>query len=205
MIRNVIFDLGNVLLGFKPEEFLIKENYPADIRQLLMKDVFLSKEWQDIDRGEITADTAIGLIAGRSLLKREEIALIFKKRDEMLIPLDLNIKLLPELKKAGYRLFFLSNFPADIFPEIRSRYSFFSYFDNGIISADVKCIKPDIRIFRIFLEKFSLDPAECLFIDDMEVNVISAREAGMEALCTYGATPLPETFSVILSVAGIDR
>jgi len=90
-------------------------------------------------------------------------------------PINGNITLLPELKKRGFKLYYLSNFPDDIFDEVFNGYEFFKFFDGGLISSRVKCIKPDIKIFEIIIEKYSLSKNECLFIDDIEINTKAAQ------------------------------
>ena len=109
------------------------------------------------------------------------------------------MSLLPELKKRGLRLYFLSNFPGDIFEEIRSGYYFFKYFDGGIISAEVNLSKPDIRIYRALIDKYSLIPEESLFIDDIEVNVMAAKETGMKGFITYGKIGMKNEIEKILN------
>jgi len=187
MIKNIVFDLGNVLINFRPSEFFDKKNYPENIKATILSDIFYSKEWAMMDNGEINTTEAIDAIALKSSLKREEIAHIFNLRAELMFPLDTNVKLLPELKKRGFRLYFLSNFPMDIFEEIKTGYYFFKYFDGGIISSEAKFSKPDSRIYEILLEKYSLIPEECLFIDDLEINVKAAEAGGMKGLVTFGS------------------
>ncbi len=75
----------------------------------------------------------------------------------------------------------------DIFEEIKTGYYFFKYFDGGIISSEAKFSKPDSRIYEILLEKYSLIPEECLYIDDLEINVKAAEVAGMKGLVTFGS------------------
>ena len=190
MIKNIVFDLGNVLISFKPEEFLNKQNLPENIKSIILTDVFKSQEWIMLDNGDITTSEAIDAIAIRSILKKEEIARIFSLRTELMFSLDTNVKLLPELRERGFRLFYLSNFPIDIFEKIRTGYSFFKYFEGGIISAEVKHSKPNSRIYEILLEKYSLIPEECLFIDDIEINVIAAEKLGMKGLATFGSVEI---------------
>ena len=187
MIKNIVFDLGNVLLSFMPSDFLDKKNYPENFKKRILSDVFESQEWQMIDRGEMTALEAIDSIALKSSLKKEEISHIFNLRTEMLFPLDGNVKLLPALKKQGYRLYFLSNFPGDIFEEIESGYYFFRYFDGGVISAHARFTKPDIRIYAHLLEKYSLKAEESLFFDDLEQNVQASISAGIKGIVTHGS------------------
>ena len=187
MIKNIIFDLGNVLLSFKPSEYFDKHKYPSTIKETILEDIFGSKEWRMLDDGNISTDEAIDAISKRSSLKKEEIVHIFNLRTDLLYPLDSNVKLLPGLKKRGFKLYYLSNFPMDIFDEVRSGYFFFKYFNGGLISAEAKSSKPDTRIYEILLERYSLLPEECLYIDDLEPNVISARSFGMRGLFTNGS------------------
>jgi FMN phosphatase YigB (HAD superfamily) len=187
MIKNIVFDLGNVLLSFRPEEFLTKKNYAEDYKQKILSDIFRSKEWLLLDNGDINLNEAIDLIASRSSFKKEEIASVFNLRAELMYPLSLNVDLLPDLSKRGFRLFYLSNFPIDIYEEIKAQYSFFKYFDGGLISAEIKFSKPDTRIFEILTEKYLLKPKETLFIDDLEINVKGAEKTGMKGLVTFGS------------------
>jgi FMN phosphatase YigB (HAD superfamily) len=187
MIKNIVFDLGNVLISFRPSEYFDKKQYPENIKARILSDIFGSKEWLLLDNGELTTAEVIESIASRSSLRKDEIAHIFNLRTELMYPLDQNVKLLPVLKKQGFNLYFLSNFPADIFEEIRSGYYFFKYFEGGIISAEVKVSKPDNRIYYALLEKYSLAPEECLFIDDTEVNVKAGEAVGMKGLVTFGS------------------
>jgi putative hydrolase of the HAD superfamily len=182
MIKNIVFDLGNVLISFKPSEFLDKKGYSSEEKNMILNDIFRSQEWVRIDKGEITTPEAIELISARSSLKKDEIEYFFDLRREILFPIEQNIIILPGLKKRGFRLYFLSNFPDDLFDEVYSGNAFFKYFSGGIISARVKAAKPDRKIFDILLERHSLLPGECLFIDDIEINVQTAKKVGMRAI-----------------------
>ena len=194
MVKNIIFDLGNVLISFRPSEYFDKHRYPAVIKATILSDIFGSKEWLMLDKGEITTPEAIDAISLTSSLKREEIVHIFNLRTDLMFPIDQNVKLLPELKKQDFRLYYLSNFPLDIFEEVKNGYYFFKYFDGGLISAEAKSSKPDRKIYEILLEKYSIKPEDCLFVDDIEINVKTAEDIGMTGLVTYG---LPEISKLI--------
>jgi len=198
MIKNIVFDLGNVLIRFRPSEFFEKKKYPEELKTIILSDIFGSKEWKMLDNGDINLTEGIDSISVRSSLKKHEIACIFNLRTEMMYPIDNNVRLLPGLKKRGFRLYFLSNFPIDIFDEIKSKYSFFRYFDGGIISSEVRFSKPDSRIYKILLEKYSLPPGECLFIDDLEINCQAAKVLGMKVLVTFGSENISREINVAL-------
>lgn len=198
MIKNIVFDLGNVLLSFRPAEFLETKKYPQPLKEQILADVFGSPEWLMIDNGDITTEDAIEAIAGRSLLKREEIVRIFDLRREILFPLDVNIKVLPELRKRGYSLYFLSNFPPDLWPEVR-KYEFFYYFEGGLISGEAGASKPYKPIYEMLIKKFGINPRECLYIDDLEANVETAVSLGMKGVTTYGSLKIAGMIDEALS------
>ncbi len=201
MVKNIIFDLGNVLISFKPSEYFNKHKYPVTIKSTILSDIFGSKEWLKLDNGEITTSEAIDTIASQSSLKKEEIVHIFNLRTDLMFPLDTNVRLLPELKKRGFMLYYLSNFPMDIFEEISTGYYFFKNFDGGLISAEAKSSKPDSRIYEILLEKYSLLSQECLFIDDIEINVRAAEALGMNGLVTHGSLEISKEIEKALKLS----
>ncbi len=199
MIKNVVFDLGNVLISFRPSEYLSKNNCQSEEKNIILSDIFGSPEWFLLDDGKITTTEAIDDIARKSSLKREEIARIFNERTRIFYSLEKNAGILPELKKQGFKLYYISNFPSDIFDEVKKGYGFFSHFDGGIISAHVKCSKPDKKIFSIFLEMYRLVPEECLYIDDTEINVRVAESFGMKGFVTFGSPDISEEVQKILT------
>lgn len=170
------------MISFRPSEYLEKNNYPPEIRDIILRDIFNSHEWLLIDNGNLTPEEAIHKISRKSSLKMPEIVHIFNKRTDIMFPLESNVRLLPELKEKGFKLYYLSNFPLDIFDEIKNGYPFFRYFDGGLISAEVKHSKPDVRFYKILFEKYGIKPEESLYIDDIESNVKAAEFLGMKVI-----------------------
>lgn len=182
MITTLIFDLGNVLISWKPEEYFEKNGYDKAHKEIIIAEIFKSPEWLQLDNGDFTLEEAVERIAVKSSLEKAEIRAIFDLRTKIIFPLTRNTSLLPVLKKHGFKLYFLSNFPDDIFDEIHNKYDFFRLFDGGEISARIKASKPDEKIFRIFLKKHSLAAENCLFIDDSHKNANSAEMLGMKVI-----------------------
>jgi putative hydrolase of the HAD superfamily len=89
----------------------------------------------------------------------------------------------------------------DIFEEVTSGYYFFKYFDGGVISAHAKSSKPDSRIYKILIEKYSLIPEECLFIDDLEINVKAAENEGMKGITTLGSSDISNEIEEALGLS----
>ncbi len=182
MIRNIVFDLGNVLLSWKPGEFLLKSGYDEEATRLILNTVFRSQAWISLDNGDITKEEAIDLMAFNSLLKKDQIVSLFNLCREIIFPIHNNIKLLPGLKKQGFKLYYLSNYPLEFFNETKNRFDFFKYFEGGIISAEVHQSKPDSEIYNTFLKRYGLKPEECLYIDDIDINAKSAELTGMKVI-----------------------
>jgi HAD superfamily hydrolase (TIGR01509 family) len=186
MIRNVIFDLGNVLLCWNPGEYLIESGYSAEKAQYVLDTVFRSREWFSLDNGDLSREEAIERMAANSTLNRAEISSLFDLCLDIIYPIANNVNLLPELRKKGYKLYYLSNYPLDFFLDTKKIYSFFDLFDGGIISAEVKFSKPDPEIYNVLMGKYGLLPEESLFIDDNPQNVEAAVKLGMRGYCTGG-------------------
>ena len=92
MIKNIVFDLGNVLISFNPADFLDKKGYTAKAKNIIISDIFSSVEWRLLDNGDITTTEAIETIAVRSSLKREQIASVFNLRSKIMYPINRNAK-----------------------------------------------------------------------------------------------------------------
>ncbi len=92
------------------------------------------------------------------------------------------IKLIKQLKRAGKRVFVLSNMPKGIAEKLLAAHDFFSVFDGIMFSHQVHVQKPNARIFTLFFEKFNLKPEACFFIDDEEPNVRAADNLGMPSV-----------------------
>ena len=98
--------------------------------------------------------------------------------------------MLDELRQTDVRLFALSNWSAETFPVARPRYPFLDWFEGIVISGEVGITKPDERVYHHLLDRFGLDAASTVFIDDSAANVRAAREVGMIALRFEGGDAL---------------
>ncbi|MBN2656295.1 MAG: HAD family phosphatase [Spirochaetales bacterium] len=181
MIRNIIFDLGNVLIDFQPYSYLVSQGCTTEEADFLYREIFRSAEWVELDRGTISAAQALKSIKERN--PGHEI-LIDKFSDFMpiLTLIEENTLLLDELKSEGYHLFYLTNYHEELFSRTKGAYSFFEQFEGGVVSAHVKKIKPDPEIFWILLDKYGLIAEETLFIDDSLANAEAAEKLGMEVI-----------------------
>ncbi len=182
IIKNIIFDFGGVLVDYNPER-MINDNFPPEYHDIIADNVFDSTHWQDMDRGDISVDEAINAmnenIPEKFHSKVKEIVL---EREKQMPPLHDMTPIIEALHKAGYRLFVLSNCP-QWFYDFKKIIPGIELFSGFLVSSDIRITKPDERIYKYFLQKFSLKGEECLFIDDSPANIRSAEKSGINAYC----------------------
>lgn len=195
-MKNIIFDIGNVLLEFKPFDFLLK-HYDEKTMEDLMVIIFSSDELIEMDLGTMSVEDIKDIFSKRNPHYKKELHYVLDHWSEMLVPIQNNIKFVKILKEKDYNLYLLSNFPLKAFEEVFNKYDFFKYFDGQVISAYEHVIKPDEKIYNNLLKKYNLKPTECLFIDDMEANILTAKELGMKTICLSYKVDLEEKLKAI--------
>lgn len=181
MIKNIVFDIGNVLLNFKPVEYLGTKMEEENIKSV-KEAVFDSPEWPMLDEGTITEKEAIRVISERNAEIKDLVELAFDNWYDMLTPIENSVKLLKELKAKGYNLYYLSNFQELAYDYIIKEYEFFGLFDGGVASFAEKLMKPDKDIYEKLMERYDLKPEECLFMDDTALNIDGAENVGMKGI-----------------------
>ena len=192
MIKNIVFDLGNVLLNFKPVVYLHTQISDKIKVQEVYEEIFTSEEWLMLDRGVITEEDAVNEICNRSTENSELIKLVMNNWYQLLTPIEDTVEILKELKNKGYRLYFLSNFHLLAYEDVTKRYEFFKYFDGGILSYKEKLIKPGNDIYNKLIEKCKINPEETIFIDDTIENIESAIRLRFEAILFINSKDLRE-------------
>lgn len=199
VIKNIVFDMGNVLVRFDPELFMDRYSLTGEDCKLIRNEVFRSVEWTMLDRGVIDEEIAEQRILPRLPERLHDAARgLIEKWDDPIVPVEGMLELLQALKAKGYRLYLLSN-AATRQPIYWARAEASKLMDGALISAEAKLLKPDPQIYRTFLRKFALRPEECVFIDDTPINVEGALYENMagivfnmdvpalaESLCTLG-------------------
>ena len=182
MIKNIVFDMGNVMIYFDKDVFLDQAGVGGEDRLLLKRTVFESLEWARLDRGSLKEGEAEALMCAR-LPERlhDKVHYFIWDWDKPLRPVRGMAELVRELKAKGYGIYLLSNAASrqhDYWPDIPGS----ECFDGTLISADELLTKPEKEFYQLFLERFSLKADECVFIDDFTVNAEGAYRCGMHAI-----------------------
>lgn len=181
-MNNIVFDMGGVLINYDPEHFVQREDLPESDRALLLAAVFRSPEWPMLDRGTMDEEDMLPLALARLPERLHAVARrLVLHWEEPVEPIPGMADLVADCKAAGKRVYLLSNASRrqrEYWPRIPGH----ACFDGRVVSAFEGLVKPDPAIYRVLLERFALDPADCLFIDDMQKNVDGARAVGMQAV-----------------------
>lgn len=192
MIKNILFDMGNVLIRFAPAEYVKKTGLSEEEQKLLLRELYGSADWVRLDRGAITETELIDRVAARvGGHLRGAIESLVCHWDRPELPVEGMKALTDELCKKGYALYLLTN-AGPRHREYWPRFRASEHFPEECIyrSADVHLLKPDAAFFEGALEKFGLAPEECVFIDDSPANVEGAWNVGLDAIVFHGDTAL---------------
>jgi 2-haloacid dehalogenase len=182
-IKAIIFDFGNVLLEWNPRHVYQRyfPNDPEGMEDFLEEVDFMNWNAQQ-DKGRTFAE-GVALLSEQFPHYSGLIQAYHDNwRDSIGTSYTGTVKLLQELKQAGYPVYGLSNWSAETFPYARQKYDFFELLDDMVISGHVGHIKPDPEIFQILLEKIGRPAEECLFIDDSPTNIDQARKMGFQTI-----------------------
>lgn len=179
MIQTVIFDLGNVLVDWSVEHFLLAKGYSAEQTAALLEGP-LSLKWHSIADAGVPLQENARRRAEECPADAEAIGLYAKDWQQTIIgPIDESVALLERLSATSVDVFAITNFPADEYDAFVGRFDFMQRFQSVLVSGDVGLKKPDPRIFALALDKFGCDPATSLFIDDRRENCRAAAAFGL--------------------------
>lgn len=178
MIKNILFDIGNVLVNFKPLDYLNEMINDPILRDKLYKLIFCGMEWQKLDEGTITEEEAFSIFCSQCPEDAETIEKVKNSWYSILTPIDGTVEILHELKKIGYKTYLLSNYHLKSFDWIYKQYDFFKLFDGFVVSSHVNLLKPDPKIYEKLIEQYSIKPSETVFIDDIKINLEAAEKLG---------------------------
>lgn len=181
MIKNIILDMGNVLLDYNPWYILDCLFDTKEDKELILKELFEGPEWVLGDIGSITNIQRYDTVRKR-VPKRlhDKLMACVERWDTYMIPIDGAKDFCKFLKENGYGIYILSNACSEFYNYFPRCFDL-DFFDGIIVSSDIHIIKPDLRIYKYLLDKYKLNPKECLFIDDRQDNVEGALKCGMKA------------------------
>jgi len=172
--RNIIFDVGGVMLEWAPAKFIGTE-WPSHFAE-----IFHSLLWATYDGGWLTPEEVVAKLPEG--IDKVVFRQLMVRLPTLLKPIPEMITLFHKLKERGYQVYILSNMPKEMHEELSKLHDFFNHVHGHVFSYQIKAIKPQPQIYQALLQKYDLQPHECLFIDDRIENIEAGRRCGIEGV-----------------------
>ena len=198
MIKNIIFDIGNVLMEYRWAEALEDTGLSKETAQDIWTQMFDDNLWVMHDAGTATTDDLIKQFGARfpEYAKNIEEFLIHGERMHIKRP-EIWEKV-HTLKQLGYGIYLLSNYSEYLFKIHMKDAAFMDDIDGKLVSYEVNQVKPDRDIYETLLDRFSLDPRDCIFLDDRKENTDTAKALGIESITIESRKHLNEVLDELI-------
>ena len=183
MIRNIIFDIGNVLTDFRWRGFLQDKGFDEATVDRVARASVLTSLWNEVDRGVWDRERLMKAFVQNDPGIEKELHLAFGNVKGMVTKREYAIPWVQELKAKGCGVYYLSNFSEPAHKDCMDALDFIPYMDGGILSYQEKVVKPDAAIYQLLLSRYGLKAQESVFIDDTPANVEAARALGFYGIC----------------------
>lgn len=182
MITTIIFDIGNVLADFTWKEHYERFGYDGAMVERIAKATVGNPAWNEYDRGAMKLEDVIQTFINADPEIEQDIRKVLNNVKTMVRRNDYAIPWIQELKSKGYRTLYLSNFSEKAETECAYALDFIPYLDGGILSYQVKVIKPMPEIYELLIKRYHLVPEECVFLDDTRANLDGADKFGIHTI-----------------------
>ena len=182
MIRNIVFDIGNVLVDFGWKGFFDKFDLTDEQFERLAKATVYSPTWNEMDRGALTEEELLEKFIENDPEMEDVLRKVYVDFNGLLVQFDYAKQWIKELGDRGYKVYCLSNMSHKSVRENADALDFIAMLDGSVLSCHVKLCKPDRAIYDLLFKRYQLIPEECVFIDDLERNVKAAEDCGMKGI-----------------------
>ncbi len=198
-VRNVVFDVGGVLVDWNPQQVLAQFYADPALRRHMAAVLFGGSDWTDFDRGTLSETDLLVALATRSGRPAPEMSALFRALRDSLVPKADTVRLLETLHGRGVPLYCLSNMADSVYAHLTDLHGFWTRFQGIVISGQIQLLKPERAIYEYLLARYGLRAAETVFLDDLEANVIGARAAGLQSFQFRDAADAQRQLAAILA------
>lgn len=182
MITTIILDIGNVLAGFCWKEHYERFGYDDKMVERIAKATVRHPAWNEFDRGDMRLEEIVQAFIESDPEIEQDIRKTLEDVSTMIKRYEYAIPWIRELKSKGYRVLYLSNFSEKAETDCAHALDFIPYMDGGILSYQEKIIKPMPEIYQLLIDRYSLVPEECVFMDDTPANLTGAEKFGIHTI-----------------------
>lgn len=198
MIKNVILDVGNVLVDYCWEKHLASFGFPADIAERVAKATALSEDWEEYDRGVLTDAEVLNRFIENDPGVEKEIRMYVENLSGVIEVYPYAEEWIRAMKAKGIHVYILSNYGSKCYHDCGSKMDFTKLVDGAVFSWREKVIKPDDAIYQLILRRYQLAAGECVFFDDRKVNVEGARRNGILGIVFENYEQAKQELAVLL-------
>lgn len=182
MIKNIIFDMGNVLVDFCWQKTFEEKGITGRMLERVADATVRNKDWDEFDLANIPHDQIIQNFIENDPEIEQEIRIATSSIGDMIKKKAYAENLITALQKAGYSVYILSNMSPEAFAEAGEDLKCAELADGALFSCECHLVKPDLRIYQLLLEKFSLCASESVFLDDKLENVEAGENCGIKGI-----------------------
>ncbi len=184
MIKNIIFDIGNVLVDFDSQSYLKSFGFAPEKEKRIREATFDGPVWREYDRGVIPVKELREALASLALPEdREDVLRVFDHSEATIHRRDFAIPWILSLQEQGFKTWYLSNYSDRMIRQTQEALDFLPFLHGGLFSCEVGQIKPEPEIFQSFLTRFpEIRPDESVFFDDSPANIQAACALGFHGI-----------------------
>lgn len=199
--KNIVFDIGDVLLSYRWKDMLIND-YGMNEKDALEfgEGIFTDQVWRDMDRGLLSIEGVKNRFRDEKKKYATVLCWFLDNAEQMSVETPDIWERVKELKKKGYKIYLLSNYCHELLNRHLKSATFLNDVDGKIISSDYGVVKPERKIYEILLDKFSLNPHDCIFFDDRKENIEGAKDVGIDGFLVDDMTKFRNTLDELLAM-----
>ena len=186
MIKNIVFDVGNVLVDFRYRDYMRDLGFTEETVEYFSENVVNTEYWTKMDNGYADIDVARHYFGEKMPQYGEENEKFWDNIEDIVAEYDYSEELIKYVRSLGFIPYALSNYPLKLSEMHWPKFRFLPFMEGYIISAKEKLIKPDPAIYRLLESRFGLNLSECAFVDDRSINVEAAEGLGMGGILFEG-------------------
>ena len=198
MIKNIIFDVGKVLVEYDPDGMMKKLGFDEETLQTVNQAVFQNELWNESDRGVLSPEELLEAFIANNPVYEKEIRQVIDAVGDTISLMPYTVEWVKGLKEKGYHLYILSNYAEYTYEKTSHKMEFLPYMDGVVFSYRCKLIKPEKEIYEYICKTYELKPEESVFLDDRKDNVEAARNMGMHGIVFENYAQGSETLEQLL-------
>ena len=182
MIKNIVFDVGKVLVDFDWQSLFDALGFSPEAYEEVAKATVQSELWNEFDRSKMADEEILEGFLEHAPGRRNEVMRFWDNIGSCIRRYDYAFSWIRSLQERGYGVYLLSNYPRRIYSQSIEELAFVEIVDGAVFSYEVQYTKPEREIYEALLRKYGLNPTECVFIDDNRANIVAANELGMATI-----------------------